>query len=570
MDFEQTLNHYINVLDISCKNLSDASGLTPPVVNRYINGKRIPQDNSPQLNALINGIYKLSLNKPELNITLAELNKSLRMSIQTKNIEYDIFIQRLTILWTSLNINIKHMSTEINFDLSFLYRIKSGNTRPRNISEFAGTIAGYIANNYTSASDRKIISSITGDEKLKDINSVYSSVYTFLLLPPNAMPNKPTSLMQRVDKIEMFSQFNTSADFEKIPKTKTKLTVFKTVYDYENIQRLELDFFINTLQAENKNNDVFLMSDMKNKVLSSTPGYNERWLYALSCLIKKRMNIKIIVDPNVPMKERSQSIKNWLPLYITGHVIPYKINNYKSTVFAHVLFLSDKFSLIGEGLLSKENCLRYTLSNKKNEMNFCRALVDDIMQNVTPLIREFKYEDQEAYINFLIKAADVDAPRHNILCAPPLYTLSFELAKEILDYNQIDKNEQHMIMDFLEKHIEALEPILNNCEITDSFPVIEDEEKFNSSPVSLSISELPISKPIYYSFEQYKKHLQLTRDTEKKYTNYKTNTINTFFNKIDIHIFKNQFAAFNKNSFPTSRFVIEDKKIVECLDKMEF
>ena len=69
MDFSEQLNNYISEIDCSSKELSDISGLSPAVISRYRSGERTPGIRSEQLNSLVEGLYKLYVNK---NINLSK------------------------------------------------------------------------------------------------------------------------------------------------------------------------------------------------------------------------------------------------------------------------------------------------------------------------------------------------------------------------------------------------------------------------------------------------------------------------------------------------------------------
>lgn len=44
MKFSEELNNYMNKLDCTAKDICDESGLSYTLINRYINGKRTPNE----------------------------------------------------------------------------------------------------------------------------------------------------------------------------------------------------------------------------------------------------------------------------------------------------------------------------------------------------------------------------------------------------------------------------------------------------------------------------------------------------------------------------------------------
>ena len=161
--------------------------------------------------------------------------------------------------------------------------------------------------------------------------------------------------------------------------------------------------------------------------------------------------------------------------------------------------------------------------------------------------------------------ANRKASRHNILCAPPLYTLDIELLEDLLKSNNIKGKEYKRIKDFCIEQINAIDEILKENEVLDEVPYITTEH-FNSNPLCLSINEIPIKKPIYYDYNQYSKHIELCVRKARENENYKIVSIPPVYKNIDIHIFKGAFACINKNNYPPAHFVVEQPKIIEVLE----
>ena len=86
MDFTEQLNNYINKIKCSSKELSNASGLSPTVISRYRNGNRTPSIRSKQLNSLVEGLQKLSLEK-NISISKEEIYQTLSKSLNDVHID---------------------------------------------------------------------------------------------------------------------------------------------------------------------------------------------------------------------------------------------------------------------------------------------------------------------------------------------------------------------------------------------------------------------------------------------------------------------------------------------------
>lgn len=61
MKLNEQLNHTIQEINCTAKELSDITGLSPASISRYRTGERIPS--TDQLNKLIDGLVLLAQNK---------------------------------------------------------------------------------------------------------------------------------------------------------------------------------------------------------------------------------------------------------------------------------------------------------------------------------------------------------------------------------------------------------------------------------------------------------------------------------------------------------------------------
>ena len=60
MNFSEKLKDYMEMLQCTAKDLSDASQLSPATVSRYRSGERVPEPNSDAFDRLCNAIVLLS------------------------------------------------------------------------------------------------------------------------------------------------------------------------------------------------------------------------------------------------------------------------------------------------------------------------------------------------------------------------------------------------------------------------------------------------------------------------------------------------------------------------------
>jgi len=73
------------------------------------------------------------------------------------------------------------------------------------------------------------------------------------------------------------------------------------------------------------------------------------------------------------------------------------------------------------------------------------------------------------------------------------------------------------------------------------------------------------TKEISYTYEEYIKHLEQTKNYTKKNNNYQLNYNNNItFSNITITITNNYYVTISKNINPTIHFVIKHPKLIEA------
>ena len=91
--------------------------------------------------------------------------------------------------------------------------------------------------------------------------------------------------------------------------------------------------------------------------------------------------------------------------------------------------------------------------------------------------------------------------------------------------------------------------------------------QFNQAPISLSLSNIFIDKNITYTYDQYLKHIEETKNFINK--NYKLIINNEqIFNNINIHIIKNKIVILSKENIPAIHFIIDNQKLVNSIERI--
>lgn len=145
--------------------------------------------------------------------------------------------------------------------------------------------------------------------------------------------------------------------------------------------------------------------------------------------------------------------------------------------------------------------------------------------------------------------------RKRILSSLPLFTVKENLLLEILERNNLSKEDITNI-----KNIKIKKK--TNNKIYDYIYLINKKE-FEKNPVCLQLNNMFYTKEISYTYEEYIKHLEQTKNYTKKNNNYQLNYNNNItFSNITITITNNYYITISKNINPTIHFVIKHPKLI--------
>ena len=132
MRFEEALNGYIHQIGITAKDLADASGLSTAVISRYRSGERTPAPDCEPLLNLSKGLARLAQRKGMDGFTQPELLSALQKSLRYDEKEGNRLAVNFDLLINVLNLRSSDMARALNFDPSYLSRIRTGQRTPAN------------------------------------------------------------------------------------------------------------------------------------------------------------------------------------------------------------------------------------------------------------------------------------------------------------------------------------------------------------------------------------------------------------------------------------------------------
>ena len=569
MTFSEQLNKYISELNCTAKELTDVSGLSASVLSRYRTGSRVPTTDSEQFMQLVQGIATIANERGYYEFTVEKIQKTLEDCLQDATFPYELFQINFDTLLTSLSINVADLSHYLNFDSSYISRIRNGQRRPSNPQDFVQNVSKYIAG-HCSESDKVTIAKLvhcTTDEINND-SLCRDKIIHWLL---NEQIEKKDVVLPFLSKLDEFdlNEFIRSIHFDelKVPSVPFQFPTSKNYYGIDEMCEGTLDFFKATVLSKSKE-DLIANDDTPMADKANGTDFMKKYIFAVALTLKKGLHIHFIHNINRPFEEMMMGLEGWIPMYMTGQISPYYLKDVHNKLFGHFLYSSGAAALSGECIMDYHQNGKMYLTKNKTEMSYYRQRALDILSKASPLMDIYRIESKDAFYSFVERDIVTPGNRRSILSALPIHTLSEELLLQILNHNHIEEADKKRILDFAKKQRQLYENILSNRQIIDEIPVISEME-FLEQPMLLPLSEIFYEKDIVYTYAEYLEHMEQTITYSQNNSNYTVKQNSRYpFKNIQIRILEGKWVVISKNKAPAIHFVIHNPQLRNALENM--
>ncbi|MBQ9607933.1 MAG: helix-turn-helix transcriptional regulator [Lachnospiraceae bacterium] len=403
MRFYDELNRYINELNLSANELSKASGLSPDVISRYLNGKRTPKPNSDYFNNLVEALYRIADEKGA-SIDKDEIQKNLENSItaQSDIRDYGLLIDNFNILQERLGLSNAVLGKAIGYDSSFISRIKNKSRRITDIDGFTDKVASYIVSSYHSNEKMEQIADILNC-KLTDIDAEEKYIIyikKWLIDRHNNYEKLIGGFLTKVDDFNLSDFTDENLSKVKVPAAPVVLGKSKTYYGIKGRKTSEEDFIKTTLLSKSKE-DIFFYNDLPMEKAAEDEGFKKRYLTALSMLLKKGIHMNIVHNIDRPLEEMILGIESWIPMYMTGAISPYFFPTPPSNMFCTSHMTSGSAALSGECIRSNQERGRFYMTTRKEEVSYFKVKSKYLLKKAKPLMIIYTADDSDRFETFI-------------------------------------------------------------------------------------------------------------------------------------------------------------------------
>ena len=570
MTFNEKLTEYMDILDCTAKMLSESSGLSAATLSRYRSGERIPDAGSENLSCLVKGIVQLADKKGISGLTIQTVTDDFAPYVKSKNTGMENLQKNLDTLFTVLSVNISGLARSLNYDASYISRIRNGQRQPANPQQLITGISHFVVRHYQEDSQKSLIAEILGcsPEDLANPGNYQTILCNWLANGTNHSKDQITSFLEKLDEFNL-DEYICAIHFDelKVPSVPFQLPTSKNYFGLQEMMDSELAFLKATVLSKSME-PVTMYSDMPISEMAKDPEFPKKWMFGMRMMIKKGLHLNQIHNIDRSFDEMMLGLESWIPMYMSGQISPYYLKNTQGTVFSNLLKVSGSAALTGEAINGYHAEGRYYLTNNKNEVAYYKKRAERLLSKATPLMEIYRVDRAQAYNFFLNEDTKKEGARYYILSAFSLHTLSEDLLDRILCHNQIPQVEQEQIRQYISDQKAMANIILSHSSITEEIPVLSREE-FEQSPMVLPLSGLFYEKEILYHWEDYTEHLQLVHAYRKHNSNYHIveNTASAFRN-VQIYIHEGKWVLVSKNKTPAIHFLIRHPKMRHAFENM--
>ena len=570
MLFKDKLAEYIELLDCTAKDLSKYSGLSAATISRYRSGERIPEAGSENFSNLVEGIVQIAEEKNISDITTSSVLNAFLPLIKNNTIDMEKLRKNLNQLLDILPVSVSELSRSLNYDASYISRIRNGLRQPSDPQDFVSGVAAFVARRCYDSPQKEMMADLIGckSDDFKDPNIYQALLAEWLTNGTGNAENHMKSFLVKLDEFNL-DEYIRAIHFDelKVPSVPFQLPTSKSYFGLKEMMDSELAFLKSTVLSKS-DEPVIMYSDMPMGEMAKDPDFPKKWMFGMAMMLKKGLHLHQIHNIDRSFEDMMLGLESWIPMYMTGQISPYYLKGTQDNVFSHFLKVSGNVALTGEAIKGYHREGKYYLTKNKDEVAYYKKRANRLLSKASPLMEIYRGEHSQAYNVFLQNDAETEGKRYAILSSLSLHTTTKEFITRILNHNQIPQEEQRQIQQYISIQCKITDKILRHSHITEEIPVLAKEE-FEQFPMVLPLSGMFYEKEVIYTWEDYQEHLHLIQEYKKQHANYDfVKNTSPAFRNIQIYIHEKKWIMVSKNKTPAIHFLIRHPKMRNAFENM--
>ena len=574
MYFSDILNEYIEKVSCSNRELSEISGISAETIARYKRGERIPRQGSSIVRQLAQGIESFGKNSG-INVSAAEIEERLNSVLgEGINVDSETYTSNLNLLADYMEITRTELAKNLNYDPSYISRVFSGKRKPSDMSKFNYDIAVYAAQRLFEMEKTDGLEKILGcsrndiDTKEKTVNAVYKWIGNNRFTP---VYNNMNKFLNRLDEFDLDDYIKAiKFDKIKIPTSPFRFPSSKRVTGLKNMMDIEMDFIRSVLLSKSEE-DMIMYSDMPMDKMAKDEEFAKKWMFGMAMLLKKGLHLNMIHEVSRPIDELMLGLESFIPMYMTGQISPYYIEEKENNVFLHLLKVSGTVALTGEAINGYHEDGFYYMTNNKEEVKYFRQRAKQMLSKTKPLMDIYTEKNSGSYKSFYNSVDEMRGERKYILSQLPVYTLSDELLMKILSREGTGRHECEVVRRYIHDRRKKMTEILSRGDRTEiEIPVIS-KDIYDHVQMKISFPGLFLKKEFICGKDEYLEHLRETKGFFEGIKNCELKRGNSDgFRNINILIIRDKLVIVSKMISPAIHFAIYHPRMIKAFEDFAF
>ncbi len=557
MKFSEKLNGYIRRLSCTAKELSEASQLSSAAISRLRSGSRLPD--GKDLERLVGGILAVAARKGVRGLSAEEVRSDLSEASDLFLLDAELFRGNLNRLLEALSVSVSDLARALNYDTSYLSRVRSGQRTPADLRGFSAEVAKYAAGRFTGEPQRLTVAQLIGvsPKDLSDDAAYYRLLLKWLTGDGRSGANSVMAFLETLDRFDQEGYLKAIRYGEwKVPTVPFSFPTTKRYYGTEEMKKGVLDFL--KVTAFSKSEEPAILYNGIPLEESGEDDFRKKYQFGLAVLVKKGLQLRMIHDVGHPFSELMQSLSGYIPFYMSGQLTPYWLEN--GGAFCRSLQVSGAAAIAGECVADGVSHGMACLTKGREELSFYGMQAEDLLKKSRPLMEILRAEEREQF--FAAAAAGTGAFRCR-LSGLPLYTASEALLRRMLESRRIPEEEGRAVLARAARQREQAEAFLKRGTALVEVPQLS-EEAFSESSVGIE----GLSKEAFYRFEEYREHLHETLEFIGLHENCGLKeTEAPVFRSLDLWICPGEWAVIAKKGRETVSFLTRYPPLLRSLEE---
>lgn len=557
MKFSEKLNGYIRRLSCTAKELSEASQLSSAAISRLRSGSRLPD--GKDLERLVGGILAVAARKSVRGLSAEEVRSDLSEASDLFLLDAELFRGNLNRLLEALSVSVSDLARALNYDTSYLSRVRSGQRTPADLRGFSAEVAKYAAGRFTGEPQRLTVAQLIGvsPKDLSDDAAYYRLLLKWLTGDGRSGANSVMAFLETLDRFDQEGYLKAIRYGEwKVPTVPFSFPTTKRYYGAEEMKKGVLDFL--KVTAFSKSEEPAILYNGIPLEESGEDDFRKKYQFGLAVLVKKGLRLRMIHDVGHPFSELMQSLSGYIPFYMSGQLTPYWLEN--GGAFCRSLQVSGAAAIAGECVADGVSHGMACLTKGREELSFYGMQAEDLLKKSRPLMEILRAEEREQF--FAAAAAGTGVFRCR-LSGLPLYTASEALLRRMLESRGIPEEEGRAVLARAARQREQAEAFLKRGTALVEVPQLS-EEVFSESSVGIE----GLSKEAFYRFEEYREHLHETLEFIGLHENCGLKATEApVFRSLDLWICPGEWAVIAKKGRETVSFLTRYPPLLRSLEE---